>query len=110
MKHRNHHGACARCYFARVLRALRRADHGALAKRLSELLSGLITSEDVDIDVARGLYWFASDWYDGQWSGLYALLCITKYSPGAGEVGVEEGMLDDAIYGAMLGIETEACA
>lgn len=36
-----------------------------------------------DFDVEEAIYWFASDFHDGQGSNLYSILSTSDYRPGA---------------------------
>ncbi len=48
-----------------------------------EVIPAIYKSEDgFDIDFEIAAYWFASNYYDGQWSNLYKVLCNSPYSPG----------------------------
>lgn len=38
--------------------------------------------EENAFDVEEALYWFAHDFYDGQGSSLYEVLCTSEYRPG----------------------------
>jgi len=33
-------------------------------------------------DIEAAIYWFSSNWHGGQWSNLYAALCMSPYKPG----------------------------
>jgi len=35
-----------------------------------------------EFDVEAAIYWLASDYHGGQWSNLYAALCVSRYRPG----------------------------
>lgn len=38
--------------------------------------------EENEFDVEEAIWWFANDFYDGQGSSLYEVLCSSKYKPG----------------------------
>lgn len=77
-----------------------------LEPREMEALKGALRFADfyedlgTAFDIASGLYWYASDWYDGQWHPLYALMGALQYRPGLSENGPEEGLAQD-VYDAL---------
>lgn len=40
-----------------------------------------------EFDVEEAIYWFSNDFYDGQGSSLYEVLCSSKYKPGLTHTG-----------------------
>lgn len=49
-------------------------------------------------DIESAIYWFASDYHDGQWSNLYSVLSTSDYRPGPMETGLDS----DENFGAKM--------
>lgn len=50
------------------------------------------------------IYWFARDYYDGQFSNLYSILCTSPFNPGPIAKGPEPNSMEAIMYDAL---ETE---
>ena len=59
------------------------------------------SEEDFELASEEAIYWFASDWYGGQWSNLYSALSTSQYHPGMMADGVTEGTMAEEMYLAM---------
>lgn len=58
--------------------------------------------DDVDdFEMHCAIYWYASAFYDGQGSELYAVLCCSPYGPGRNESGPGEDIAS-SIYDALV--------
>jgi len=44
-----------------------------------------------DFEWEEAIFWFANDYYAGQWSELYKVLCASPYKPGPSTFGPSEG-------------------
>lgn len=53
-------------------------------------------------DVESAIYWFCSDYHNGQTSNLYSALSTSKYRPGAYQNGVEDGSTAEMIYNHLV--------
>ena len=52
-----------------------------------------------EIEVEVGMYWFAREFYKGQTSNLYKVMCNSQYRPGLAQFSVVgEGALAEEIY------------
>lgn len=69
---------------------------------LAFLASLPFASDHDEFDHEEAIYWFASDWHNGQWSNLYSALCTSPYKPGPLANGPEPGGA-----GAMLYVDLE---
>jgi len=57
-----------------------------------------VTAENY-FDAARGLYWYCSDWHEGQWSGKYSILSARlQYTPAMSERGPSDDDESSAFY------------
>lgn len=65
------------------------------------MLDSLTPSEDY-FDVAEGLYWFCSDYHEGQFSLLYSIMSARLgFCPSPHDHGCEEGSLAFYVYEAL---------
>lgn len=60
--------------------------------------------------VACALYWYATDYHNGQWSDLYAITSTLDYRPGPAERGPEPESPDADIYRMLELNELDAVA
>ena len=60
--------------------------------KLREYGEGLYDVDDpcYTFDMEAAIYWYASDWHDGQWSDLYAILSTSEYVPGILTSGADD--------------------
>lgn len=54
-----------------------------------------------DPDLQGAIWWFAVDHHTGQGSNLYSAMSVSRYKPGALEVGASHDMMADA-YNALI--------
>lgn len=47
-------------------------------------------SDEQIFDLETAIYYFARDYYGGQWTNLYRALCASAYRPGASERGFDD--------------------
>lgn len=47
-------------------------------------------SIDQIFDLEMAMYYFAREYYDGQWSNLYSVLSTSEYRPGACQLGFDD--------------------
>lgn len=61
-----------------------------------QLLRAVLAQKWVDRDdkfaIEEGLYWFASNWHQGQFSNLYSALSTSPFRPGHSSNGPEDGL------------------
>ena len=58
-------------------------------------------------EIARGLYWYAADYHEGQFSPLYSILSTIGYSPRRRELGPDEGDVSGDIYKKLVSKELD---
>lgn len=57
----------------------------------------------LDFDTESAVYWFASDYHNGQWSNLYRALCSSPYTPSRLARGIEsESELSQEMYAFLV--------
>lgn len=79
-----------------------------LGTRLDPTLAGLLASldnpSDDDADAYCAIYWFASDYHNGQRSNLYSVLSTSPYRPGMCERGPDGWAFD--LYNTLVQCHT----
>jgi hypothetical protein len=84
------------------------AKDGHNVDSIRQALAPYIDSETDSFDVAEALYWYGSDWHNGQWSLGYALLCSTTlegYSPGPLASSVQKDSPASMLYDALVALD-----
>ena len=57
-------------------------DISELREYIADKWGKLLDKETLQTDGEVAIYWFASEYYNGQGSNLYEALCATRYEPG----------------------------
>ena len=67
-------------------------------EQMVKFLKRIFVDEVDEFDINGGIYWFAVDYHDGQFSNLYRAIGQTQYKPGA----MEKGPIDFSVYRALV--------
>jgi len=72
---------------------------------LKNKFKGLVDFNDsgTDFDIESAIYWFASNYYNGQWSNLYSVLSTSQFKPGPSHRSIEdeESEIGNEMYNAL---------
>ena len=78
--------------------------HDLMVDHLKKQFGALVDWEEgADFDVEAAIYWFASDYHEGQWSQLYEVLSESEFSPGPTHRSVKnEGEQAEMFYDELV--------